>query len=427
MARASFRKTSKRLLRYDNMKVGTAPCGLKYAVKRRPCEAAYCALTIGCGTRDELAHHSGIAHFTEHTLFKGTKSHKAPYINSCLDRLGGELNAFTTKEEIVLNATVLKEDLPKAARLIFELATEATFPQKEIETEKGVVIDEIRSYKDAPADEIYDRFEAMLFEGHPLERLILGTEGSVKKISSAELSEFVGENFTPDKMAFSLVADLAEEKLEQMALKLCESYFSGNAKPWTRSSEPFARTLPPFDKTLNKRNHQANCIIGGLAPSLYSEDERIAAILLSNILGGPAANSRLNSLLREKNGLVYDVECGYTQYADAGVMAIMLGCERENLDKCLRLIDRELVRMKEELLTPRKLEAAKKQLLGQLAINSDNPENQCLSMGKAMLCFGSVATKEQSRELIEEVSAEKVQSLSRSIFDPGKLCKLVFL
>jgi predicted Zn-dependent peptidase len=186
---------------------------------------AYCALTIGAGTRDEAPFPAGIAHFVEHNLFRGTRRKSASVISSYLDRLGGELNAYTTKEEIVLHATVLKEDLPKAARLLFELATESTFPDREIETERGVVLDEIISYKDNPAEDVYDRFESLLFEDTPLDRPILGTQASVKKISADMLRRFVAEKFIPEKMVFTVVADIEEPKLEKRVLKLIGDVF----------------------------------------------------------------------------------------------------------------------------------------------------------------------------------------------------------
>ena len=185
------------------MITGKADCGMQYGVKRSGSSVAYCALSIKCGTRDEEGYHSGIAHFVEHTIFKGTAKRSAAVINGYLDRLGGELNAFTTKEEIVLHATVLKEDLKKAADLLFELATCATFPENEINVEKGVVIDEIQSYKDTPSEDIYDKFEEMLFKGHPLSGNILGTKASVRKISRDELLRFVKDQFRPARMAFS--------------------------------------------------------------------------------------------------------------------------------------------------------------------------------------------------------------------------------
>lgn len=406
---------------------GKADCGLGYAVKRSGSAVAYCAISIKCGTRDEKGYHNGIAHFTEHTIFKGTEKRSATVINGYLDRLGGELNAFTTKEEIVFHATVLKEDLPKAAALLFELATCPTFPEHEIETEKGVVIDEIHSYKDSPSEDIYDRFEEMVFEGHPLSRNILGTAASVRKITRNELLGFVREKFLPGRMAFSIVADIDEKKMEKDILKLAENYFGKEGLPATEREAVNTPAAVPFNRTINKRNHQANCITGGLAPSLYEERERLATVLLCNILGGPATNSILNSVLREKNGWVYGVECSYTQFADTGLVAISLGCDKANIDKCLKTIEKEIGKLQDEPLSPRKLKAAKKQLLGQLAISGDNGETQCLSMGKSLLSYGRITGGKETRALVEGIKAEDVQEMARKIFDPSKMSTLIYI
>ena len=446
------------------MITGTVDCGLRYAVRKGGSSVGYCALSIRCGTRDEAGYPSGIAHFTEHTIFKGTARKSAAVVNGYLDRLGGELNAYTTKEEIVLHATVLKEDLPKAAGLLFELATQATFPEREVETEKGVVIDEIQSYKDTPADEVYDRFEEMLFEGHPLGRPILGTPASVRRISSAELRRFVRERFTPDRMAFTVVADLDEARMEKAVRRIAQRYLgtasSSGVPPenvlWTPPKQAWA---PPsyvaeggtvfkgdtgtlaessslhnepvktasFDRTIDKRNHEVNAVIGGTAPSLYEEKDRIAAVLLANILGGPASNSILNNLLREKNGWVYGVECGYTQYSDTGIMTISLGCDKDNLEKCFRTIDKAIANLQDKPLSDRKLKAAKKQLLGQLAISSESGEAQCLSMGKSLLAFGRVASSAENKAAIEAVSASDLQEIARRVFAPDNLSRLIYL
>ena len=311
---------------------GKADCGVRYAVKKSGNAVGYCALSIKCGTRDEGRYHSGIAHFTEHTIFKGTTHKSASAISNYLDRLGGELNAYTTKEEIVLHSTVLKEDLPKAAGLLLELATCATFPEKEIEVEKGVVLDEIASYKDSPADDVFDKFEEKLFGAHPLGRSILGTSASVKKISSEELRSFVKENFTPDRMAFTVVAGEDEKKLEKAVLKWINSAFGTEApaQPWP-GRQKAETDGEVFSKTVDKHNHEVNAVIGATAPSLYEERERIAAVLLGNIIAGPASNSILNRELREKKGWVYGVECTFTQYSDSGIMAISLGCDKASL------------------------------------------------------------------------------------------------
>lgn len=408
---------------------GQAECGLQYAVKKSGSAVGYCALSIRCGTRDEEGFHNGIAHFVEHTLFKGTEKRSASVINGYLDKLGGELNAFTTKEEIVFHATVLKEDLPKAASLLFELATSPTFPEHEINTEKGVVIDEIRSYKDTPSEDIYDRFEEMLFEGHPLSGQILGTTASVKKITRDELLRFVKEKFIPSKMAFTIVADIEEKKMEKDVVKLVSRFFPDKHIEEQKSQDHPPLSLPSnrFEKVLNKRNHQANCVLGGLAPSLYQERERLATVLLCNILGGPASNSILNSVLREKNGWVYGVECGYTQYSDTGMVAISLGCDKNNLEKCINAIEKEIRRLQETPLSDRKMKAAKKQLLGQLAISGDNGETQCLSMGKGLLAYGKITGDRKTKDLVDAITAEDVQEMAQKVFDFERLSRLIYI
>ncbi len=421
------------------MRVGKAGCGLQYAVRKSGSAVGYCSLSIKCGTRDEAGYHAGIAHFVEHTIFKGTEHRSASVINSYLDRLGGELNAFTTKEEIVFHATVLKEDLNKAASLLFELATCPTFPEHEIQTEKGVVIDEIHSYKDSPSEDVYDKFEEMIFEGHPLSGNILGTTQSVKKISREELLKFVKEKFQPCKMAFTVVADIDEERMEKGILKLTEKYFSPSSIcPELQSCED--RQNAPiscgnygtpaaerFSKTVNKRNHQANCVIGAIAPSLYQKRERLATVLLCNILGGPATNSILNSVLREKNGWVYGVECGYVQFSDTGLVTITLGCDKANVDKCMKVIGKEIGKLQAEPLSERRLKAAKKQLLGQLAISGDNGETQCLSMGKSLLAYGKIHDSKDNLAMVEGITAADLQEMAIKIFDPEKLSTLIYI
>ena len=424
------------------MRSGTAPCGLRYAVRRGGSAVGYCALSLRCGTRDEDGFGNGIAHFAEHTMFRGTARKSASVINSYLDRLGGELNAYTTKEEIVLHATVLKEDLGKAAGLLFELATEATFPDAEIETERGVVLDEIISYKDNPAEDVYDKFEGMLFEGHPLGLPILGTAASVRRIKPEDLRRFARTFFVPARMAFTVVADLDEKVMEKRVLRLVEKLFGDfstrpdglgrNDKIIVISSgaeggvEKSTWALP-FSKTVDKRNHEVNAVIGNRAPSLYDPEDRITVAVLCNILGGPASNSLLNKVLREKNGWVYGVECTYTQYADTGIAAITFGCDKPNLERCLSTLDKILARIREVPLSERTLKAYKKQLLGQLAISSDNGEAQCLSMGKSLLAWGRIDTSAEMRARIEAVTPAALQQMAARIFDPDRLSRLIYL
>lgn len=409
------------------MIIGTAGSGLQYAVKRSGNAVAYCSLTIKCGTRDEGEHHNGIAHFTEHTLFKGTEHKSAGVISGYLDKLGGELNAFTTKEEIVIHSTVLKEDIGKAMSLLLELATCPTFPEEEVAVEKGVVIDEINSYKDSPADDVYDKFEEALFAGHPLGRSILGTAASVKKITSKELREFTREHFIPKNMALAIVADIDEKRMEENILKLVSKVFTESPLTGGERIETPIPSRTPFNQRVEKRNHEVNAVIGNFAPSFRGTDERLDAILMANIIGGPASNSLLNSLLREKNGWVYGVESSYSQYTESGIMTISLGCERGNLEKCLDAVWKVIRKMQDEEYSPAKLKAAKKQILGQLAISSDNGEAQCLSMGKSLLSLGTIFTDNQNREAIEAVTSEGIQEAVRKIFNPETTSSLIFL
>ena len=418
------------------MRSGVTPEGLRYAVRRSGRSVAYCALTIGCGTRDEAGYPGGIAHFVEHTLFRGTRRKSASVISSYLDRLGGELNAYTTKEEIVLHATVLKEDLGKAARLLFELAREATFPAEGIETERGVVLDEIISYKDNPVEDVYDHFEGLLFAGSPLEKPILGTAASVKKITAEQLHRFVTEKFIPSRMAFTVVADIDEARLEKTVRNLIARAFP--AAPDASLLDPvranaLGTALPApspvtaFHKVIDKRHHEANAVVGGLAPSLYEMPDRLVAAMLVNILGGPASNSLLNKEIREKKGWVYGIECSYTQYADTGIAAITFGCEKPHLEDCLKAVERILQQLQDTPLSPARLAAYRKQLLGQLAISNESGEAQCLSMGKSMIAWGAIASPEEIRAQIFAITPAQLQEMARRLFGPGRLSTLVYL
>ena len=412
------------------MRSGVTPSGIRYGVKQSGRAVAYCALSIGCGTRDEATYPAGIAHFVEHTLFRGTRRKSAAVIGGYLDRLGGELNAYTTKEEIVLHATVLKEDLGKAARLLFELAREATFPDDEIETERGVVLDEIISYKDNPAEDVYDRFESLLFEGHPLETPILGTRTSVKKITPAMLRRFVAEKLVPQAMVFTVVADMEEARLEKTVRKIiADCAPAGQPEAAARPVQPAGPAWigKVFTKVVDKRNHEVNAVIGGTAPSLYQMPDRLVAAMLVNLLGGPASNSLLNKELREKRGWVYGIECSYTQYADTGIVAISFGCDKSNLAPCQAAIGRILAGLRDKPLSAARLRSFRRQLLGQLAISGDAGEAQCLSMGKSLLSWSRIMPPEEVRTQLEAITPEDLQAMARRLFAPDRLSSLIYL
>lgn len=404
--------------------------GVPYAIRKNGNSVAYCALGINCGTRYEGDSPCGIAHLTEHTLFKGTKTKSSTAINSCLEKSGGDLNAFTTKENIVLNTTVLKEDLGKAIRLILDLAFNASFPDEEVEIEKGVVLDEISSYKDSPADDIYDVFEEKLFAGSTLSRSILGTEESVRSITPDMLREFRRINFIPANMALTVVAPDDEEKVLKLVKKCLDSYVSDTLVeiPARLPADDIREcTAVHFDEKVKKDDNEANCVIGGFAPSMYEIEDRFATLLLCNMVGGPALGSILGNILREKHGWVYNVECSYTPYAGKGIVSIIFGCDKANVSKCNRVIRKELAKLCEKPISERRLASAKRQILGQNAIGMENGEALCLSMNKSMISFGKVATDESIRNLIMDISAEKILEMARRLFNPEALSKLEYI
>lgn len=410
---------------------------LKFSFKQMASPVAYCALSTKCGTRDEEPKFNGLAHFTEHMFFKGTEKRKANSLNNVLERVGGELNAYTTKEETVLHATVLREDLPKAIDLLVELAFTSTFPQKELEKERDVIVEEIVSYKDVPADCIYEHFEQLLFEGHPLHMQILGEKKTLQKITSEVMREYNARHFIPSNMAFTVVADYSEEKVAALVKKSVEKYWGKEVEVGIVKEGAFGmqkgeaaaasvlQEVEVFHKCVARKSHQAHCIVGAKAYNLY-DSRRIALSILVNILGGPASGARLNMALREKHGLVYNVEAVYTPYADTGIFSIYFGCDKEDVEQCLSLIRKELCRIVEIPLSQAALKAAKKQLIGQLSIAQDNAEAQCLSMGKSLIVYGKISNFEQMRHKIEAITSEQLQQVAAEVLSWDRMSTLIY-
>lgn len=407
---------------------------MKFAFKRSSSPVAYCALHVKAGTRYEKEGHGGLAHFTEHLLFKGTETKSAGTVNSCIERLGGELNAYTTKEETVIHATVLKEDLRKAVNLLMDIAFRCTFPEREIEKERGVILEEINTYRDSPSEQIYDDFEEYMFAGTSLAMPVLGKARFLKKIKRETVLGYYRTMFRPDNMYFTVVADISEDRAKNMVLNALQTY---STFPDTDISSgcphleiPEIRTAlarqEPFRQALARHSHQAHCIIGSRAYSAY-DPRRIPLSLLINILGGPVANSRLNVILREKYGLVYSIDASYGLYSDTGIASIYFGCEKGNVRKCLSLIGHTLDNLRKELIPPRTLNSAKKQLLGQMAISSDNGEAQVLSMGKSLMTYGRVIDNEETAGMIESITAEEIRDTAEEIFRPSSISVLQYI
>ena len=370
-----------------------------------------CALCINTGSRDEKSDEQGLAHFVEHGFFKGTQKRKAYQVNCRLENLGGELNAFTTKEDTTIHTTTLRGDFSKAAELIADIAFHSTFPDRELEKEREVICDEINTYKDSPADLIYDTFEDLLFEGSELGHNILGRKQALKRFNSARCRAFVERTHTTDQLVFSTIGNLSPKTVEAAALR----YF-GEAPA---SSRTFERKAPapytPFDCEVAKHTHQAHCILGARAYGI-NEKKRLPLGLAINILGGPCANSRLNMLVREKYGLSYTIEANYTPYSDSGQVAIYFSSDHDNAERCCELIRGELDRLRTTRLTTRQLSMAKKQFIAQLAISMESNEGYMLGVGKSLLCHDEVDTMEAVYRKVEALTASDLMEASEEVF-----------
>ena len=387
------------------------PNGIKGIHRRVRSSITHCALVINAGTRDELRSEYGLAHFAEHAFFKGTEHRKAYQVNCRLENLGGELNAYTTKEDTTIHATTLRTDFRKAVELIADIAFHSTFPERELAKEREVIIDEINTYKDSPSDMLFDTFEDMLFEGSELGHNILGTKLSLSKHNGDAIRRFIARTHTTDQMVFSSVGNLSVEAVERVA-----SEYLGGYTPTTRTFQRQSPAVtPPFDKSVAKHTHQTHCIVGGRAYDIH-DDKRLPLSLLINILGGPSANSRLNIALREKNGLSYNNEAIYTPYSDCGYVAIYFSCDHHNTDLCREIITKELNSLRTTTLSPRQMSMTKRQFLAQMAISMENNEGYMLGAGKSLLLHDEIDTLQEVYRKVSAVTAEQIREVAEEIF-----------
>ena len=395
------------------------PNGIRGIHRQVRGNVAHCALVVNAGTRDELPTEHGLAHFTEHAFFKGTRRRRAWQVNCRLENLGGELNAFTTKEDTTIHATTLKGDFSKAAELIADIAFRSTFPDRELEREKEVIRDEINTYKDSPADLIYDTFEEMLFAGSELGHNILGTKQALARFDGDAIRRFRERTHTTDQMVFSSIGNFSVRTAEAVAAR----YFGDQPATLRR----FARAVPPpctpFEKIVYKHTHQTHCLTGARAYGI-DEQKRLPLALLVNILGGPSANSLLNMELREKHGLSYNIEASYTPYGDCGIVAVYFSSDHGHMEQCIDLLDRQLGRLRTEPLTARRLSMAKKQFVAQLAISMEGNEGYMLGAGKSFLTHDEVDTMEQVYAKIEALTAAQLAEVAEAVF--ADMSRLVY-
>lgn len=397
----------------------TLPNGIRGIHRQVRSGVTHCALVVNSGSRDERPSEYGIAHFTEHALFKGTERRKAYQVNCRLENLGGELNAYTTKEDTTLHATTLRHDFSRAVELISDVIFRSTYPEKELRKEREVIADEINTYKDSPSERIYDDFEDMIFAGSELGHNILGSKASIQRISTAEIKSFVGRTYTTDQMVFSSIGNFSAKSAQAVA----ERYLS-DFQPTKRE---YQRIVPAvyeaFDKRISRHTHQSHGIIGTRGYGI-TDERRLPLALLVNILGGPSANSLLNLLLREKYGLSYNVEASYTPYSDSGIVGIYFSSDHANTEQCIELIEEEIARLRGELITPRRLQVAKRQFVAQMAISMESNEGYMLGAGKSFLVYKDIDTLEEAYKKVMAITAEQIMEVAKDSF--ANLSRLIY-
>lgn len=382
---------------------------------------AYCGYQIKAGTRNEKPGDEGLAHFCEHVTFKGTQTHTSTAIINKLESVGGDLNAFTNKEDTVFYSAIPVEHFAKAVDVLSDIVFYSIFPQAEIDKEVEVICDEIESYNDSPAELIYDEFENLVFKGHPLGHNILGSADRVRSFATADAMRFTQQYYRPDNAIFFVYGNIDFKRLVKTLEKLTPKQQQESV---VDEALVVANGKLPELTILNHDTHQAHVMIGNRAYSA-THPLRIPLYLLNNMLGGPGMNARLNVILRERRGLVYSVESSMVCYGDTGLWSVYFGCDSHDVNRCVRLVKGEFKRLMEKPLPEKTLAAAKRQIKGQLAVACDNNENFAIDFGKSFLHFGDEKDIEKLYQKIDAVTAEQIQQVAKEIFDKDSLATLV--
>lgn len=398
------------------------PNGLRVIYKAVKSEASHCGIIINAGTRDEEAQEQGLAHFIEHTLFKGTHKRKFYHILNRIDSVGGELNAYTAKEETCLYASFQNQYIERAVELIADITFHATFPEKEINKEKDIILDEINAYKDTPAEQIYDDFESFLFQNNALGNNILGTVESVKSFKRKHIQKFIQDNYTLENMVFSLVGNYKIEFVKKILTKHL-GHFQHQGKTRIRKTPHINKA---FHEVQTIYANQAHFIIGNRAPSICSR-KRNTMFLLNNIIGGPGMNSRLNLNIREKYGFAYNLDTSYVAYSDSGLFVTYLGTDKKYLPKTIALIHKEFDKMKNQTLSSLQLHRAKQQVKGNIALAQENNSALMLTMGKSLLLFNKIDPLSKVYAEMDRITAQQLLDVANQVFDCKHLSTLTLI
>ena len=395
--------------------------GLRIIHAPSPTSVVYCGYAIDAGTRDEQPHEYGLAHFVEHMLFKGTTRRRAWHILNRMENVGGDLNAFTNKEETVVYSAFLKKDFARALELLTDIVFHSAYPQHEMDKERGVILEEIDCYEDNPAELIFDDFEDMLFRGHSLGHNILGTPKQIKRFTSAHARNFVDRYYHPANVVLFVYGNIPFSRIVMWTERFTANIPAGCANKSRTAPLPY---VPRQVETI-RHTHQTHVMLGCVGyPS--GDKRRTGLYLLNNMLGGPGMNSRLNLALRENLGLVYNVESNLINYTDTSVFNIYFGTDTNEADCCIELTVKELDRLREKPLSTLQLSAAKKQLIGQVGVASDNFENTALGMAKTYLHYGEYEGTEALYHRVEALTAKELWDIANELFGRDNLSVLTY-
>ena len=405
-----------------NYHTHTLSNGLRIIHAQNQSAVAYCGYAIDAGTRDEAENEQGMAHFVEHLIFKGTQKRHSWHILNRMEHVGGDLNAYTNKEETVVYSAFLVEHFPRAVELLTDIVFHSTYPQAEIDKEVEVIIDEIQSYEDTPSELIFDDFEELLFPNHPLGRNILGKPDLLRQFKSEDALRFTNRYYRPDNMVFFVQGNVDFKRV----VRLLEKAVSDIPATVTQRERVKPELYIPQTKTLYRDTHQAHVMIGCRSYDTHDK-KRTALYLLNNLLGGPGMNSRLNVALRERSGLVYNVEANLTSYTDTGLFSIYFGTDQEDVKRCIRLVHKELKQLREKPLSNGQLAIAQKQIIGQIGVASDNFENNALNMAKTYLHYNKYEEPQEVYKRILSLTPQNLWEVANEMFQEENLSTLIYL
>ena len=405
-----------------NYHTHTLSNGLRIIHAQNQSAVAYCGYAIDAGTRDEEENEQGMAHFVEHLIFKGTQKRHSWHILNRMEHVGGDLNAYTNKEETVVYSAFLVEHFPRAVELLTDIVFHSTYPQAEIDKEVEVIIDEIQSYEDTPSELIFDDFEEQVFPNHPLGRNILGKPELLRQFKSEDALRFTNRFYRPDNMVFFVQGNVDFKRV----VRLLEKAVSDIPATITERNRIKPELYIPQNKTIHRDTHQAHVMIGCRSYDTHDK-KRTALYLLNNILGGPGMNSRLNVALRERSGLVYNVEANLTSYTDTGLFSIYFGTDQEDVKRCIRLVHKELKRLREKPLSSTQLTTAQKQIIGQIGVAADNFENNALNMAKTYLHYNKYEEPQEVYKRIQSLTPQDLWEVANEMFCEENLSTLIYL